>query len=68
MHESAVVADFADASAIGKRIPVSRGLNWKHHQERDEGRSCFNDRLPRVAEAEQGARDRPNDRRGDDKH
>ena len=57
----------ADASAIGQRVS---GFAWLelNHQERDEGRSCFNGRLPRVAEAEQGARDRPNDRRGDDKH
>ena len=50
------------------RIAVLRVLDQEHHQERHDRRAGIDDELPRVAEAEHGTADPPDDddQRGND--
>src|SRR5262245_2709072 len=49
----------------GLGVAVLGVLDQKDHQERDDGRACVDDELPRVAEMKHRPRDHPRD---DDKH
>lgn len=51
---------FVELDLHGGTLAVLRVLDQKHHEERDDGRTGIDHKLPRVAVVEVAARERPN--------